>query len=331
MKTASALIMALALLSLTVRAQDINFSMYHHSPMASNPGMLGMQHGTELLVNYRNQAIDVGANFQSSQFSFFHPFNVSGNRLVVGASFVNDQPGNALSNNGGLLALAYSVQLTKYNELSLGLQSGFFGRSTGGTFTTDDQFVNGIFDPNSTSGDPLLNRSTSYIGISPGLFWRMYDERHHPLAFVGFSIFNLNRPDIAFTDQAMDRLPMSAKFIGGFTLFQGQKSTITPTMRWIHQAGQNVLNIGSRFGYTIVDHHHNFKQLGFGLWYNTNKLAVLSAEYSQSGVTVAMSYDLPLSNQLSMGGGTIFELALSYALPQKSGYHSTLPWRRSLR
>lgn len=331
MQSLKVFFIGLILCSSSAYGQDIDFSMYHHSPMATNPGMIGMQHSTELLLNYRNQAVDVGENFQSSQFSIFHPFKLAGNRLVVGGSFVNDSPSRLVNTNGGELALAYSVMLTEQNELSLGLQSGFFGRSTGGDFTTNDQYVNGIFNPSIASGDPVLNRSISYMGISSGLFWRLYDERHHPLGFAGLSVFNLNRPDISFTDEAMDRMPMSVKFVGGFTLFESRKTTITPTARWIHQAGQNVLNIGSRMGYTIVDHHHNFKHIGFGLWYNTNQIAVLSAEYSQSGFTLGMSYDLPLSNQLNMGGGTIFELALSYAIPQKSGYHSTLPWRRRLR
>lgn len=64
------------------------------------------------------------------------------------------------------MGVAYGVSLSSTSVLSLGIQGGYFQRNTEGRFTTDDQFVNGSFDPNVNSNDAILNESTSYPSFS---------------------------------------------------------------------------------------------------------------------------------------------------------------------
>jgi hypothetical protein len=52
------------------------------------------------------------------------------------------------------------------------------------------------------------------------------------------------------------------------------------------------------------------QQLALGLWYNTNKAGVVSLEYNQANLTLAASYDMPISSALNTAQQTgIFELA----------------------
>lgn len=307
----------LLLIHLQGYAQEPNFSMYHYTPFFTNPGQLGTLEDVRLMLNYRNQAVEIGDNFSSSSLSAFYPMNIGNHRLVIAGNFLNDQLSDFVTTNGGLLGVAYSISLSARSALSLGLQGGYFRRSTESDFVTDDQFVDGGFDPNAVSGDAVLNQDTNYPTLSGGLFYQLDDGRGAEKAFIGASIFNAIEPNVSLTDERDDNLPLSIRTTAGYRVYEGTNLSVMPTLRWVNQSGNDFFNVGSRFGYALSETGDRSRKVELGLWYNTNDLGVFSIAYEQSNITVGASYDLPIGNDLSTGQNGIFELAVSFRLKKK--------------
>lgn len=318
LKRFSALLVLILMFGINAQAQEPNFSMYHYAPFFTNPGQIGSVEDVRLMLNYRNQAIEAGDNFRSSSISAYYPIFIGNHRLVIAGNFLNDQASDFVSTNGGLLGVAYSIQMSANSALSLGMQGGYFQRKTGSDFTTDDQFVNGVFDPNIVSGDAVLNQTKSYPTLSGGVYYQVSDGSGRDKAFIGASIFNGTEPNISFADAEDDNLPLSLKATAGYRVYQGMKFSVMPTMRWINQADNNFFNLGSRFGYELESTEEGSKRVELGLWYNTNDLGVFSIAYEQPKFTVGVSYDLPVGEELNTGQNGIFELAISFRLKRKN-------------
>jgi len=311
-------ILALLLSNFTAYAQEPNFSMYHYAPFFTNPGMIGTQENVSLMLNYRNQSIAAGESFRTSSLSGYYPVYLGNHRLVIAANLLNDQVSEFVTTNGGLLGVAYSIRTTSKSELSFGLQSGFFQRKINNDFTTDDQFVNGVFDPGSISGDAVFNQTKNYPTLSAGLHYKLNDAEGREKAFIGGAIFNAIEPNVSFIDAEDDKLPLSFRATAGYRVYQGLKFSVLPTVRVVNQASNNFLNIGSRFGYELAPSEKGVKKIDLGVWYNTNDMGVFSIAYEQPDFTIGVSYDLPVGADLSTAQNGIFELAISLRIKKKS-------------
>ncbi|MDW7696046.1 PorP/SprF family type IX secretion system membrane protein, partial [Flammeovirgaceae bacterium SG7u.132] len=302
----------LMLLAFPAQAQEPNFSLYHYTPFFTNPGEIGAVEDTRVMLNYRNQQLDLDENITSSSVSAYYPIYIGHNRLVTAINFLNDKNSEFLSSNGGMLGLSYSLKTTKNSELAMGLQAGFFQRKTGGEFTTDEQFVNGFFDPNAISTDAVLNQSVGYPVISGGLFYKVKDDLGLEKAFIGASIFNVNGPNTSLMGDLKDNLPMTIKSTAGYRVYRGASFSVLPTARLVYQAGNSFLNVGSRFAYELSQSGENAKKIELGIWYNTNDYGVFSLAYEQPRFTLALSYDKTIGTELGSAQKGVFELAISF-------------------
>ncbi|QSE98792.1 PorP/SprF family type IX secretion system membrane protein [Fulvivirga lutea] len=301
-----------------VSAQDPNFSMYHYTPLFTNPGSIGLQENVSIMLNYRSQSVEVGENFRASSLSGYYPIKIRNHRLVVAGNFLNDQIADFAQVNGGLLGVAYAIQITPLSELSFGAQSGFYQRRINNNFTTDDQFVDGVFNPNIVSGDAVLGQTVSYPTLSLGIQYQLNDEQGQEKAFVGVALFNATEPNVSLDESGKDKLPSSIRASVGYRIYQGYKFSVMPTARLVRQASNNFLNIGSRFGYELDNSEEGVKKIDLGIWYNTNNLGVFSIAYEQPNLTIGVSYDLPVGADLNTAQNGIFELAVSFRIKKKS-------------
>lgn len=301
------------------QAQEPNFSMYHYTPFFTDPGQIGAVEDVRLMLNYRNQAIEVDDNIKTSTVSLYYPFYMGNHRLVVAGSFLNDKASNFLATNGGMIGAAYSVMVSSRASLSLGLQGGYFQRNVESNFITDDQYIDGVYDPNVVSSDAVLRGNKSYPTISGGLYYQAKDESNQEKAFVGLSFFNMNKPDVSIVEDFDDTLPLTLKATGGYRIYEGMKLSVMPTMRWVHETENDFFNLGTRLGYALTPTEEGVKKIELGVWYHTNKLGIFSLAYEQPNLTVGVSYDIPTGTDLNTAQNGIFELAVSFRLKQKKG------------
>jgi len=300
-----------------LRAQESNFSMYQYTPFLTNPGSIGMVEDVRIFMNYRNQSVSAGENFQTSMLSGYFPVNIGQHRLGMGATFISDKSSDFVKSNGGMMGLAYSIPLFPGSELSLGFQGGFFQRNIDIDFTTDNQFIDGSFNPDAGTGEPVVNDSKGYLTASTGLYWQLKDKAGKFRGFAEASIFNFNQPNTSFISEGTDKLPLSWKATAGWRAYQHMKFSVMPTLRWVRQADNGFVNAGTWFRYEM--NKESAQELGLGLWYNTNKAGVVSLEYNQANLTLAASYDVPVSSALNTALQTgVFEIALSLWVKKKA-------------
>jgi type IX secretion system PorP/SprF family membrane protein len=305
----ASLLLVLVCLS-AAQAQQGNFSLYHQTPFLTNPAMIGTVEDARIFANYRNQAVSAGENFQTSMISGYVPVQLGHHRLGLGAAFINDRSSDIVQTNGGMLGLAYSIQVFKRSSLSMGFQGGYFQRSLGFNFTTDQQYVDGSFDPGADNGESLINRTTAFMSGSGGLHWQWKDVNGQLKAFAGASIFNFNQPNASFITDGQDQVPVSWKFTAGYRAFSQGRFSLMPSLRYVQEAQNSFWNAGTWLGYQM--NRERQQQLAFGMWYNTNQAGVLSLEYQQDNLSIATSYDLPVSNELNTALQTgIFEISMS--------------------
>ncbi|MDF9797890.1 type IX secretion system PorP/SprF family membrane protein [Catalinimonas alkaloidigena] len=299
-------------------AQEPNMSQYTHTPFLTNPGMIGVMDQASIIANHRNQSVDAGQTYATSTISAYYPISIGNHRLGLGASFLSDRVADFMGTNGGMLGTAYSVQLSRKHELSLGAQAGFFNRKLNAafSFTTDSQFQNGGFNADAPTGEIFVEQSRNFTTLTTGLFWQMKDEQGRQLAFAGGSIFNFNQPNVGFDEES--KLPVSMKATAGLRVFQGDRLSVVPNVRWLSTADAQMINTGSWFRYDLSQSIEYPQQLSLGAWYNSNKAGVFALEYEKSSYLIGISYDIPMLSDLStMQQGGIFEVALSLKIGNK--------------
>lgn len=300
-----------------VQAQQGNFSLYHQTPFLTNPAMIGTVEDGRVFANFRNQRVSVGENFQTSMLSGYMPIRVGNHRLGVGASFINDRSSDIVQTNGGMLGLAYSIQVFPRSTLSMGFQGGFFQRSLGFDFTTDQQYVDGAFDPTASSGEPVINSTVGFMSGSGGLRWQWKDTDGQLKAFAGASIFNFNQPNASFITGGEDDVPVSWKFTAGYRAYSQGRFSVLPSFRVVQETQNNFWNLGTWLGYALNAERQ--QQVSLGMWYNTNRAGVLSLEYQQENLSIATSYDVPMSGALNTALQTgIFEISMSMQIRKVS-------------
>jgi hypothetical protein len=88
---------------------------------------------------------------------------------------------------------------------------------------------------------------------------------------------------------------------------------VLPTLRVVQSVGNNFWNAGSWLGYQL--NRERQQQVSLGLWYNTNRMGVFSLEYQQENLSIATSYDVPMSEVQQTG---IFEISMSLRIRKVS-------------
>lgn len=301
------------------QAQESNLSQYNHTPFLTNPGMIGNLDQAGVILNHRNQSVDAGKTYATSTISGYYPIALGNHRLGVGASFLSDRAADFMSTNGGLLGTAYRVQLSQRHTLSLGAQVGFFNRKLNSSFsyTTDSQFLNGSYNADAPTGEIFIQQSRNFTTLTTGLFWQMKDGQERQMAFAGVSLFNVNQPNVGFAEES--RMPASLKGTAGLRVFQGERLSVMPNVRWLYRADAHLLNSGTWLRYDLSESVEYPQHISLGVWYNSNKAGVFALEYAKSRYLVGLSYDIPMMSELgTLQQGGIFEVALSLRIGNKA-------------
>ncbi|WP_051296087.1 PorP/SprF family type IX secretion system membrane protein [Eisenibacter elegans] len=313
--------------------EDFNFAQYHNTPFINSPAMIANQEHIAFTLNYRNQPNATGEGFRTAIASIIHPFlkRCSEERFgALGLAVLNDRPGEFLSNNGIMLTYAHRFRIANptpkrqlQHFVNVGLQAGYFQRGVNlNGLTTDSQFNGGIFDPNAASGESFSSEYRGYTVITPSVMWFMNDAQGRQKAYLGVSVFNINRPQTSFYNDITDVLPHHWTIIGGAEVFSNDRLALIPTFRWINRSGSDELTTGLFGKYKINGAANNplvkAGNVNAGLWYNHNQAFVACVEWEQPQYTVALNMDLPTSqNSRNWQGRSTFEFTIAVRLFKK--------------
>ncbi|MBK8808403.1 MAG: PorP/SprF family type IX secretion system membrane protein [Bacteroidales bacterium] len=320
-------------------AQDPVFSQYYAAPSFLNPGMISDVQGLEVTINSR-----LNTNKEFSQYNLNHvtiavPLNMAflygpgmrhDHRTGLALSAYREATGNEngkLNTLGFILSFSHCIQLQREHYLSLGIQGGYVNKHISDDFMWGSQYVEDYgYDPDIIpSVSDLLNLNAHIGTISAGLVYYYnsssmldYFKKNNFDAFLGVSVYNLNTPNQSFFDNVTSELPLQTKVHGGIKYSTNKKFYIFPNMLWVHQNGNNQINIGA---YTNIRTFKSSKEDGnnfntiLGVWYRFGDSFIASLGTHIGQFKFAVSYDFNTSNfKINNHGKGTCEISLKYSI-----------------
>ena len=325
------LLTGIYLFSTEAKCQDAQFSQFYNSPLAMNPSLTGAFNGNDrLLLNYRNQWSSISTPYKTFAFSCDMGLNKKiGNTgfLAAGISFLSDRAGTSqLGLNQVNLSLAYHAQISDYNTVSAGIMGGFAQRSIDfNKLSWNSQYNGNNYDPNLPTDETGYSQNKPYGDFGAGLEWtyskgEMYATANNQLNInVGFAVFHINQPNIAFFSTEKDPLPIKLVFHGNSQIgFSNSKCSIVPSFLYVQQGASKDIIAGGMFRIKLQEES---KYTGFikgaalsiGSLYRVGDAFIPNMELEFSGYAMGISYDVNTTG-------------LTYATSGKGGLEISLRW-----
>lgn len=315
--------------TLSVTAQDPQFSQFYAAPLYLNPAFAGSTQQGRVGMNYRNQWPAIDANFTT--ISAYGDVYIEDKNSGVGALLTRDYVGSVgLQSISFALQYAYQLNITKNLSFRPGVQVGIINRSINfGSLTFGDQF-----DPN--TGDIVRGTAealnTGQSKFIPDLsFGGLFFSKN---AWLGVAAHHITQPNQSILG-AKDNLDMKISVHGGYKFFfrpgvQGtgvfskpQERSIAPVVQYRHQGQSSQADVGM---------YYTFEPLVIGTWYRgipfnkvngfaNNESIVLLVGLILKGekdvLNIGYSYDYTIS-KLGPGSGGAHEFSLVYSWPTRN-------------
>jgi type IX secretion system PorP/SprF family membrane protein len=330
--------------SLSIKAQDPQFSQITETPLLINPANTGFYNGHfRAIVNYRNQWQSMGKAFQTTNISIDAGlFKSKRRKAFLGVGFVlyQDQAGAAkFRKTNAMLNLSGLVKLSKKSVLSAGIYGGAVGTNADySKLTFASQFDGNAIDNTAPTGENVIFRSFTTTDVGAGLAYEYssvkIDQDHDDVIKfrVGLAAYHLNRPKQEFSAGADYRLPV--RWVGNITStidFEDTRFTLAPTALIQKQGTKdnsipNSFFIRGAYDYMVGTYlkvrmstgtkttgQKTQNVIGFGLFYRSQDALIPTLLAELGDYAIGLSYDVNISGYTAaskyMGG---FEVSLRY-------------------
>jgi type IX secretion system PorP/SprF family membrane protein len=302
------------LFSLTLKAQDAQFSQFYANPLYLAPSFAGLTEGSRLGTNYRNQWPELPGKFITYAVSFDHNFDAFNSGL--GVLILRDQAGSGYLRTTNIgVQYAYDIQINNMWHVRPGVHFAYTERAIDFyKLIFNDQLSAGGTNPG-TIEIPPLNR----VGdIDFGFSAMGYSE----LFWFGFSLDHLLRPNQSLYDFENDdvlaaKVPIKYQVFGGTKIVK-QGRLIRPLVESIQLA-------------FLFKKQAQFQQLDLGMYWYKNPVVlgvwyrglpgiskggqdaiIFLAGYKIEQFNFGYSYDFTISRLIGSTGG-VHEISLTYS------------------
>lgn len=320
--------------------QDIHFSQYNLTPLVINPAQAGAYKAQEAILNYKSQWTSITPNaYKTMMLSFDGRFKQKQWKtkwLAGGVNLFNDKAGDGnMKTMQGNLYLGYHTQLSDKSTLGGSLVGGFAQRSIDySKLTWDEQYINGAFDPNAQSNEPIGDTKYGFADVGLGLLYQytkgqMYSTANDMVIIhAGLALTHLNQPKYSFYG-ADERLYM--KTTGHFDALIGIKNTnfsVLPGFIYMKQGPASEVLPGCYFRYMLREEskftgYVKGASIMFGTYLRVKDAFIPSVQFEMAEYTIGLSYDMNLSGlKTATSGKGGFELSLRWGNPNPFLYKS---------
>jgi len=280
--------------------QDIHFSQFFNTPLASGPGTIGTFDG-----DYRFNGI-----FRQQWRAVTIPYrtfalggdaaNAAGVKgLGLGAWIFNDKAGDSRLDQTHLSVGASWTEwfgASQEHALTGGLQFGFTNLSLDPSRLSFDSQYNGFYyDPTLGSGEQFAQSSSARADVHAGAVYR-YQVDARTRVQIGFGAFNLTTPGISFLNGPSTELDMrtSTHVMVQFPI--ANKLDLLPMMQFMSQGEFQELAIGSNLRYILLQRFGLQRAVVFGAHYRAADAGYLHAGLEYDDWTFGLSYDINTSD-----------------------------------
>ncbi len=311
-------------------AQDVHLSQFYMSPLTLNPALTGVFNGCYRFTgNYRNQWASVISNPYRTGAGSIELSAKSGdyNRIGIGLHALSDQAGSSeFTTNTFSGSLSYNIGLSRDRDyfVSAGLQLSYTQRHLNLTLLTwGSQYIDGMLTgPQQT----LASTKFSYVDAAAGFLWYHINQRTKKSnQFLGFSVFHVNRANVALLEATPDNL--YTKFVGhaGLEFRMAPKVALTPYLIGMMQGPSFETEAGTLVKFILEEKKNTalggtnfyvgpfYRIVGDNYTGTSSDAIILATKLDVGGFTFGISYDVnisSLSSASSSRGGP--ELSIQY-------------------
>ena len=309
--------------------QGIHFSQWYEAPILLNPAQAGSYFGDyRANLNYRNQWATVGNSYKTIYASYDMPIiknEMDMKTTGVGVSFYSDKAGKTnFGRTEALVSISQSVSVSRFLDLSVGL--GFAYGQVSANYDNlkwDNQYDGTKYNEALSTGENILNTSTTYFDINTGILAR-FIGRNKNETNLGISVLNATRTWKATlaSNSSSDNRSLRVIFHGrSEILFNDNRGDfIVPTLYFSNQGASNVvamggtykLNLGMQSSYTGY-YNSSFLEFGGIYRYQDALVAIVKFDWEQK-IQIGASYDINVSR-------------LSTASVYQGGFELSLIWK----
>lgn len=324
--------------SVSLMAQDAQYSQFYANPIYLNPAMAGASEMTRVGVNYRNQWPSLDQSFTSYSAHIDH--YIFGANSGIGLIFnKSDQSMANLSVTEIGAAYSYRARLGFRSFLRVGGQvsymdrDAYFGNLLFGSQIDDQTGAIGDF-----SGENLgEDFSHQFVDYSFGIL--LNNEN----AWIGLSAHHVTQPNMSFVDGQISELPIKFSAHGGYrfdlsggaeTNFMNKRSgtrDLTLAFNYKNQEPFSQLDLGAQV---------NLQPIVLGIWYRGIPVSELGKTNHESviallgvslgnGLDVGYSHDFTISSLGNGNTGGANEISIRYSFlagsSKGAGRKSSMP------
>lgn len=283
-------------------SQDFHLSQFNAAPHYFNAAQTGVYYDDiksdyRIYSDYRTQWRSFGIKpYSTFYMAYDMPFK---DQFGLGGYLVSNRNGA-----GGMNTIQFmpsgSYRITKdaqsEHQLSVGAQMGFLYNSFDpNRYTYETQFTpDGVapFDPTMASGENLSKTSSLKFDAVMGVFYKYNKTNWKAHPFLGYSVYNLARPNRSLTGIMKDKLPMRWVYELGCDYKINDEVALRPTVLIMTQAKASDVTIGATGSYKLKETKYNI--IG-GLNYRIKDAFIIQMGMRYDQYMVVMSYDINTS------------------------------------
>lgn len=308
------------MMSVSMQAQDIQFSQFYANMLYLNPAFAGSAFQTRAIFHERVQWPSLDAKYMTTSFSLDHNFEKYNSG--VGMMVLKDWQGaNTISSTEIAFQYAYQVELSSKFALRAGIEPKYVSRYINYHFLTmPDQYSNNGFK-NQQTAETFGNESVHFLDWSAGMI--LYSEHF----WLGVASNHLNTPNQSFYAAGSSRLALKLDLTAGYKLYFQRKKysafiendpeiSVTPTIHYKAQGKSDQMDVGvyGLYGQMIVGAWYRgiplLKQYRVGLLNDESVVGLVG--WKVHGLSISYSYDFTVSKLVRARTGGSHELNITY-------------------
>ena len=307
------------MLSQSLTAQDIHFSMFYSSPLTLNPALTGAGYdGTfRAAAIYRNQWMSISTPFNTFAASFDIKLlqdKLKNDIFGVGGLIQTDESGDGkLTSTSAMLSAAFHKGLDKGHKHFIGIGAQFAYTQNSlkwQQLAFPDQFSGTDFNTSISNGENFSKSTLNYFDMNMGI---LEQSTFTPMVsnMIGFSVFHLAEPNESFLGHTVR---LSDRFVvhDGLRIKATKNFYVCPNFIFMYQDKAQEINLGSAFEYHMPGPKTE-TVLSIGIWDRLGDAAIITGGVEYYKVRLMAAYDINYSElKPATNGRGAFEISIIY-------------------
>lgn len=330
--------------STSVFGQLPTFSSFWLSPQLAAPTAMAGNDAYQVSAHYRRQAFGESFGYRSMLLSAQLPLYYQGKTQfgTLGLNLMQDESGTSFlfSTTGLLFSYLYDAVIADGHHLVAGTQAGYFRRGIDwSNVTTNNQYVDGHFDPSVGAGEPFPDEKSYAFTTNVGLAYYFADEKGNPVIHVGAGLTNINGGSFTYlSDQESQVTPKTFVAYSHFRVFSNSDYELVSDVYWRNENEVNdliggfQLRKGTKPRVEIAENH-----LGVGLYYTRDHTGIIALQLIQPNWLFGISYDLMFGDKPLRNTQNAVEVTVGWRAKRVSkegkrnsgGTRRKLPWNEN--